>query len=146
MLLLYNAMPCCSFMLSIHITYVNFFSTYTLFKVCAFCGYFNLLIFAFFLLIVDVDFSITGATFLKPSDFNTFVQCYDPSDFMFCFVTGGFDTLDRSCWIILNTFQKLEHETIDYLVNKKKLKTILLMSPILPPPYFGMKTKLVSHG
>ena len=124
-------------MLSIHITYVNFFSTYTLFNVCAFYGHFNLLIFAFFLLTVDIDFSIPGATFLKPSDFNTFVQCYDPSDFMFRFVTGGFDTLDRSCWIMLNTFQKLEDETIYYLVNKKKLKTILPMGPILPLPFIN---------
>ena len=89
------------------------------------------------LLIIDVDFSIPGATFLKTIDFNTFVRCYDPSDFMFRFVTGGFDTLDRSSWIILNTFQKLEHETIDYLVNQKKLQTLLPLGPILPLPFIN---------
>ena len=56
---------------------------------------------------------------------------------MFRFVTGGFDTLEQSCWVILNTFQNLEHETIDYLVNKIKLKTILPMGPILPLPFIN---------
>ena len=102
------------------------------------------------LLIIDVDFTIPGATFLKPTDVNTFIQFYDPSDFMFHFVTDGFDTLERSCWVILNTFQNLEHETIDYLVNKIKLKTILPMGPILPLPFIDQikrnKDKDSTHG
>ena len=104
-----------------------------------FVQFLGILFFSFLTLLrfIDTDFHVPGATFLKPTDLNTGIQSYDPSNFVFRFVTTGFDTLDRSCKIILNTFQTLEHETIDYLVNKKNLKTILPLGPILPLPFIN---------
>jgi hypothetical protein len=69
------------------------------------------------------DFRIPGAAFLRRPDFNTFVHCYDASDFMFRFVTSGFDTLHRNRWLVLNTFHELEAETLDYLRDERGLRT-----------------------
>ena len=89
------------------------------------------------LFLIHVDFSVPGATFLKPTDFHSFIKCYDPSDIMFRFVTSGFDILDQSRWIIINTIQELEQETLDDLVNEKQLHTILPIGPLLPLPFIN---------
>lgn len=80
---------------------------------------------------------IPGASFLKAIDLNTFVQCYDPSDFMFRFVTGGFDRLSQSRWIFMDTFDELEPETLEALTREEQLHTIKAVGPLLPPSFLN---------
>lgn len=81
------------------------------------------------------DPQIPGALFLKPCDMNSFVQSYDPSDFMFQFVTGGFDRLSESDWIFINTFDELEYDTIQALRNEHRISTV---GPLLPASFLSV--------
>ena len=56
---------------------------------------------------------------------------------MFRFITSGFDILHQSRWIIINTIQELEQETLDDLVNNKQLHTIVPIGPLLPLPFIN---------
>lgn len=74
---------------------------------------------------------IPGALSLKEEDMNTFARCYDRSNFMFRFVTGGFDRLNESRWIFINSFHELECETLEALRKKEGLHTLLDVGPLL---------------
>ncbi|KAI5060673.1 hypothetical protein GOP47_0025093 [Adiantum capillus-veneris] len=76
---------------------------------------------------------IPGAPFLSEADMNSFARCYDRSDIMFRFVTGGFDQLAHSRWILVNTFDELEHHTLLALAEQHRLRSLLSIGPILPP-------------
>ncbi|KAH7431337.1 hypothetical protein KP509_08G043300 [Ceratopteris richardii] len=63
---------------------------------------------------------------------NTFVRCYNPADFMYRFVTGGFNCLPQSKWVVVNTFEDLELQTIHGLRELYGLKNLLAIGPLLP--------------
>ncbi|MCO5560320.1 hypothetical protein L7F22_013932 [Adiantum nelumboides] len=81
---------------------------------------------------VDGEPLIPGASYLSEADMNTFARSYDRSDLMFRFVTGGFDRLAHSRWVLINTFDELEHDTLLALADQHNLRCLFSVGPLLP--------------
>lgn len=79
---------------------------------------------------------IPGAPPLKLKEMLTFLQPYDPADFMFYFFTAPFLRLNESKAILLNTFGELEHICLKALQKENVQTTLYTIGPILPPAFF----------
>lgn len=79
------------------------------------------------------DPKIPGTPFIEADDISFFVQSFDPSDFRFQFVSGGFDRLSESDWIFINTFDELEQETIQALRSEQY--SVSTVGPLLPASF-----------
>lgn len=70
---------------------------------------------------------------MKPSEMISFLQSYDPSDPIFDYMIRSFKHLNEPTWIVLNTYDELEHEVIDYLQKADtKIKHLQCGGPLLP--------------
>ncbi|KAH7447309.1 hypothetical protein KP509_01G101200 [Ceratopteris richardii] len=81
------------------------------------------------------ELAVPGAAFLTETDMNTFIRCYEPSNFMYRFILGGLDRLHLSEWVVVNTFIDLERETIEILRKQHGLHNLLAVGPLLPLPH-----------
>lgn len=77
--------------------------------------------------------SISGVPPLKLEDMNTFMQCYDPEDFMFNVFNRPFQSIGESHCILINSFEELEQET---LATLRKEHPVYAVGPLLPPSFF----------
>ncbi|KAI5057548.1 hypothetical protein GOP47_0027563 [Adiantum capillus-veneris] len=66
----------------------------------------------------------------------SFLQDYDPSDPLFDYMIRSFKQLNEPTCILLNTFDELEHNAIDYLRKSDiNVKHWDCCGPLLPPSY-----------
>lgn len=77
---------------------------------------------------------VPGVPPLKVTELNTFLQCFDPQDFMFDVFLQPYRRLKESRWIVINTFEELEHGSMDAL--REENNPIYTVGPLLPPSYF----------
>lgn len=73
---------------------------------------------------------VPGVPPFELSDMISFLQCYDPSDPLFDYMTRAFKRLNEPAWIVLNSFDELEHDVIQGLQMRRA--EIDCVGPLLP--------------
>ena len=75
---------------------------------------------------------IPGAPPVKPSEINTFLQPCDPSDFLFSYLMQCYAIANQCSHILLNTYDTLEVESLEFIQTRQNMLTI---GPLLPSLY-----------
>lgn len=81
--------------------------------------------------------SIAGAPPLRMIDMPGFLQCCDPSDFMFDFVTRPFLRTHEAACVVINTFDEWEGHAVDAIREQQPDCTFHTSGPLLPHEYFS---------
>lgn len=77
---------------------------------------------------------VPGVPPLRLTELHTFLQSFDPQDFMFDGILRSYSSVNEATWIAFNTFEELEHESLAAL--RKEHDNIYTVGPLLPTSYF----------
>lgn len=70
---------------------------------------------------------------LKLGELNAFLQSYNQEDFMFRLFVAPHDRIAEADYILMNTFEELEEETLEAL--RQELPKVLAVGPLLPDSF-----------
>ncbi|KAI5068849.1 hypothetical protein GOP47_0017194 [Adiantum capillus-veneris] len=83
---------------------------------------------------------IGGVPPLRKKDLPGFIQCNDPSDFMFKDCVAPLERAQEAMCVLFNTFNEMEGEAVEVLRQHEPGCRFYTIGPVLPEEYFfGMK-------